>query len=860
MQMNDLLLSWKLFTLLIYSVHLIFLSTNLGIQIVNYSLTMNNVEINKGTQTCCRSLLVQLRRKMIYVDHLENIMKTCKRPPPNLRASGLHALNKKTSISLIKDVEKKALSVFINQKKTEIRKVRKNINQLPVEDYNHQLKIDPEKIKHFSTKLEKRLSHFQYQNDYKWKHYELLSKSSSCSKTLIKKAKTDKNKIKKNKYQLRQIAKKAKDAYASGSVINLTELEVPDSAVVVLSYGEGFIPVNNKVDKFELRKETTNSLNKVSNMAYDMENPRPAKDSDSTYSCKYPKKLPHKSFVTTKGVVKDSITNKVIEEVNSYADNYTPKNRHKQNLNKYEKEGLAWLKNKTDNHEIVICKADKGGALLILPPQQIKELLEEKLEDKTAYKCVGQKDPFDNEGELSKMYFSCWRLAASNGYISVNHLHSVIGITGNNNKSTSDVFKCGIPYVYASPKIHKFKELSDIKPGVKLPIRLITALNCGLTVRGDKFIMENYLHPLALDYCKDTVKDSINFLQLLNEIGTENISNAYTFNIDVVDLYNSISRTLVYQALNDAISLHRQEWTPDFIAWLFDAIGLSMDSCYAKYGENWYQLISGVTTGFTLAVDLANMAVYKAFDVTIYSNNSLPLERLFRFVDDGTGIWHGTKEAFIDWMVSLNQTLKSQYNLELTYELLNSSEYCVFLDIKYKFLDGNLITDVHHKPTDSHRFLHFASNHPRHVFHGIVYGQVVRYRRIISDNIVFKQRLFELKSYFLSCGYPHSLLDPIMENALSMMRNLNYREKSDEKPFMIPLPFKFSECNDDFNNYINKNVNQSFKESPLFSEINKPILKPVARKGQSIRSMLFNQKNVVLHSNNAGRTLGLTVR
>ena len=100
-----------------------------------------------------------------------------------------------------------------------------------------------------------------------------------------------------------------------------------------------------------------------------------------------------------------------------------------------------------------------------------------------------------------------------------------------------------------------------------------------------------------------------------------------------------------------------------------------------------------------------------------------------------------------------------------------------------------------------------------------------------------------------------------MDIALNINRDLNYREKSEDKPFMIALPIKYTECYNDYKTYINKNVNNALKESNLLCELNKPILKTVAKKGLSIRSMLFNQKNVVLQSTQSNNnTQGITVR
>ena len=76
---------------------------------------------------------------------------------------------------------------------------------------------------------------------------------------------------------------------------------------------------------------------------------------------------------------------------------------------------------------------------------------------------------------------------------------------GSINRSTLDVYKAGTPYFYV---LHKFEDLSLPVPGVEMPSRLVTAPNQGLTVNGDKYITTNYLGPLAVEFCRDRMKDT----------------------------------------------------------------------------------------------------------------------------------------------------------------------------------------------------------------------------------------------------------------------------------------------------------------------------------------------------------------
>ena len=75
------------------------------------------------------------------------------------------------------------------------------------------------------------------------------------------------------------------------------------------------------------------------------------------------------------------------------------------------------------------------------------------------------------------------------------------------------------------------------------------------------------------------------------------------------------------------------------------------------------------------------------------------------------------------------------------------NEYVPFLDIQFCFdFEGKLQTDLYVKTTDARSYLNFHSEHPKHVFPGIVYSQCLRLRRKINDNDRLKLRLSELLS------------------------------------------------------------------------------------------------------------------
>ena len=61
-------------------------------------------------------------------------------------------------------------------------------------------------------------------------------------------------------------------------------------------------------------------------------------------------------------------------------------------------------------------------------------------------------------------------------------------------------------------------------------------------------------------------------------------------------------------------------------------------------------------------------------------------------------------DVFWWWVTCLNEYLLGKYNIEITYQIYGPDEWCVFLDVRYKWNGQKFLTDVYHKPTDAHRF------------------------------------------------------------------------------------------------------------------------------------------------------------
>ena len=101
-----------------------------------------------------------------------------------------------------------------------------------------------------------------------------------------------------------------------------------------------------------------------------------------------------------------------------------------------------------------------------------------------------------------------------------------------------------------------------------------------------------------------------------------------------------------------------------------------------------------------------------------------------------------------------------------------SNENANFLDITIsKDPSGNLQTNLYCKPTDSHNYLLYSSEHPQHVLKGIPYSQFLRLRRICSIQSEFLENCFMLSSHFIQRGYPKNLVLNALDRASKLDRD-----------------------------------------------------------------------------------------
>merc|ERR1712240_866103 len=96
-----------------------------------------------------------------------------------------------------------------------------------------------------------------------------------------------------------------------------------------------------------------------------------------------------------------------------------------------------------------------------------------------------------------------------------------------------------------------------------------------------------------------------------------------------------------------------------------------------------------------------------------------------RFIDDGIGIWRGTRRSFEAFVRKLNKET-NKYGINFPIDEIQFGKLVNFIDVTLYIDDQNKIQfKSYSKPTDAKRYLRPQSFHPRNVFKSVLLSQKI---------------------------------------------------------------------------------------------------------------------------------------
>ena len=129
---------------------------------------------------------------------------------------------------------------------------------------------------------------------------------------------------------------------------------------------------------------------------------------------------------------------------------------------------------------------------------------------------------------------------------------------------------------------------------------------------------------------------------------------------------------------------------------------------------------------------------------------------------------------------SIYKHFYKNFNSDLKFTYESNEKEISFLDLKVKFTEGKLSTDLYIKSRDRHQYLHFASSHHNNTKRSKIYSQGLRVKRICFKKEDFLKHMREMELWLLKLGYPENIVDQELKKVKfsKSPRRTNKRDKS----------------------------------------------------------------------------------
>ena len=273
--------------------------------------------------------------------------------------------------------------------------------------------------------------------------------------------------------------------------------------------------------------------------------------------------------------------------------------------------------------------------------------------------------------------------------------------------------------------------------------------------------IDYFLQPLIKNI-PSYIKDSFNFVAKIRNIPVTNTSILVT--LDIVSLYTNIPLDGAFQALNIFFNRYPNTKRPD--ATILNLLNIILYNNDFTFNNKIYLQKRGVAMGQNFAPSLAN--IYLAlWEENLLSQSIKTPTVWLRYIDDIFLIWdHPLPDLlkFIDFINSFNPNIKITFEYSFT---------CItFLDLCVIKNENILNYRVSFKETNSHSLLHTTSNHPKHIFKGIIYSQLRRWASLCNTQEYFNDTCSNIFPIWRKRGYTKTLLRQMKNKVLTNL-NLN---------------------------------------------------------------------------------------
>ena len=517
-------------------------------------------------------------------------------------------------------------------------------------------------------------------------------------------------------------------------VINLSSFSLSKNEIEFLSLGLGFIEAPEFEKDSKYKDELVNDAHQFTRKLAITDFFHSRKGKKSVKKSKFKSKS---SWEPNVACLREA-TKSAINEIEKTAKNLEIK-KEKTNL---PSRLLAAKRHLIKNDFIVIKKADKGSAIVVMDIQDYIDEAMRQLSDRKYYRKISKPEFPKNSVKIQKILRDLDKKFLSD--------KEKAYLTPDLNPRP----RC----LYLLPKVHKTMDKWS-KPGIMPPGRPIVS-DCSSESYHISEYIDSFLQPLASKH-PSFLKDTQDFLEKIRRQCVN--SNSFLVSMDIDSLYTNIDNTSGLLAVKKAFLKYPAENRPDNA--LLDLLKISLEGNDFEFNNEIFLQIHGTAMGKKFAPSYANIFVAD-WEERALEKCPLKPECFWRFLDDIFCVWNHSKKEFFEFVEILNSVDPSiRVKVEIHEKEMN------FLDTTiYK---GNLFnhcnildSKVYSKPTDTHQLLHTNSFHPPHTFKGIIKSQILRYRQICNNVEDFNCAYKILETALRKRGYNRSKMRKIKQEVL----------------------------------------------------------------------------------------------
>ncbi len=409
------------------------------------------------------------------------------------------------------------------------------------------------------------------------------------------------------------------------------------------------------------------------------------------------------------------------------------------NLTNIQLQELNQLKN---NKEIVLTKMDKSAGFVLLGKREYIRMGEKLFGDRENFEVMNPDfEPTDKLNQIRNLNNNIFR-----------HLLSTHSVTQRMFEQ-SQIPCLNFAFTYLLIKNHKTLGEDNL-----FPVRPIVSANNTTFKFLDRYL-ELILYPL-LSLIPSKIKNNTHLINKLKNIPFK--ENSQLASLDISNMYPSINQFQAASALELTVKENMsflKEHVKDFKIIMpkpkyikFLALIVMRNNIFSFNKKKFFQSRKGVAMGSNISVLLAEIFIWKTIETKLTLHH-LNITLWGRYIDDIFILTHDTNFD-PSKITNLLQTFSS---LKFTSEGPNKT--LNFLDIQIKNVDGHFVFQPYEKPTNTHAFLDFHSNHPPQVKKGIIVSKLHRIRDLSASNNIFQIAKSKFKTELLNRNYPSLLID-----------------------------------------------------------------------------------------------------